>query len=332
MFYHPTLRTSMGSGLWLAVNARHSATDVSLQQAEADGLRGFSLSLRLIRSTGSLTVFNLRHISTEPEGNAPQTQHLQVVRGGYLISANLQLNILFTSPPSIAALSGLPPSSRCLASAPATIVKLDSRDTPPPLHHSPATSDLERASTAEPTPLGTPRGLDSLTRRRPEKEKEKDLLFSWHRRAHGLAGNSSYVDSTLLECDFGEPTFPLFGEPMTSDMAYSGPIDITTTSPRQNQASNLTSALQSTTGNEMRPTQAMSIIGSDAKMNGFGNGHHDSRDSLTSAMAGADSRHGSGAQPISMSREKPRRESLASSMVGGMSWGGVSVNSWVRDE
>ena len=82
----------------------------------------------------------------------------------------------------------------------------------------------------------------------------------------------------------------------------------------------------------MRPTQAMSIAGSDAKTNGFGNGHRDSRDSLTSAMAGIESRHGSGAQPISMNRDKPRRESLAGSMVGGMSWGGVSVSSWVRDE
>jgi len=208
-------------------------------------------------------------------------------------------------------------------------VKLDSRDTPPSLHHSPATSDLDRTSTAEPTPVGTPRGFDAPSRRRSEKEKEKDLLFSWHRRAHGSAGNpNSYVDSTLLECDFEDPIFPLFGDPIMTNMANSTPIDIDTSSSRHNQASNLTSALQSTTGNEMRPTQAMSIVGADAKMNGFGNG----RDSLTSAMAGVDSRHGSGAQPISMNREKPRRESLAGSMVGGMSWGGVSVSSWVRDE
>jgi len=209
-------------------------------------------------------------------------------------------------------------------------VKLDSRDTPPSLHHSPAASDLDRASTAEPTPVGTPRGFDAPSRRRSEKEKEKDLLFSWHRRAHGYADNpNSYVDSTLLECDFGDPTFPLFGDPMTTNMANSTPIDIATHSSRHSQASFLTSALQSTTGNEMRPTQAMSIVGSDAKSNGFGIGH---RDSLTSAMAGVDSRNGSGAQPITMNRDKPRRESLAESMVGGMSWGGVSVSSWVRDE
>ena len=119
---------------------------------------------------------------------------------------------------------------------------------------------------------------------------------------------------------------------MTTEMASSNPIDIINPSSRQSQASILTSALQSTTGNEMRPTQAMSIAGSDAKTNGSGNGHRDSRDSLSSAMTGIESRHGSGAQPISMNRDKPRRESLAGSMVGGMSWGGVSVSSWVRDE
>ena len=49
------------------------------------------------------------------------------------------------------------------------------------------------------------------------------------------------------------------------------------------------------------------------------------RDSLTAA-----------AQPISMqsasNQYKPRRESLAGSMVTGMSWGGNSVGSWIRDE
>lgn len=34
----------------------------------------------------------------------------------------------------------------------------------------------------------------------------------------------------------------------------------------------------------------------------------------------------------SANRERPRRESLAGSMVTGMSWGGTSVSSWIRDE
>ncbi|KAL8826925.1 MAG: hypothetical protein Q9191_003499 [Dirinaria sp. TL-2023a] len=226
-----------------------------------------------------------------------------------------------------------PPLSQPHRCSLSTSVKLDPRDTPPPLHHSPATSDLEPASTAEPTPVGTPRAFDIPSRRRSQKEKEKDLLFSWHRRAHGLAETpTSYVDSALLECDFEDAPFPLFGDSMTYDMAsQSNAIDIGPTSPRQNQASNLTSALQSTTGNEMRPSQAVSNGGMNWKTNGFGTGHRESRDSLSSGT-GIESRSNSGAQPISMNRDKPRRESLAGSMVGGMSWGGVSVSSWVRDE
>ncbi len=52
-------------------------------------------------------------------------------------------------------------------------------------------------------------------------------------------------------------------------------------------------------------------------------------------MAGLDSQSEGGAQSISMDTSnwgKPRRESLAGSLVQGMSWGGVSVGSWIRDE
>lgn len=76
--------------------------------------------------------------------------------------------------------------------------------------------------------------------------------------------------------------------------------------------------------------------------------YHGIEDSKTSAMmtgGGLDPNMGrnrqdsfAGAKPISMNNPnrgadgRPRRESLAGSLVGGMSWGGVSVGSWVRDE
>ena len=114
----------------------------------------------------------------------------------------------------------------------------------------------------------------------------------------------------------------------------SSPIDIDrplrngSVSPHYPQTSNLTSALQSTSGNELRSTPAMNIGGGNPKGFGHGSGRRDS-------MGGGNSAVYSGAQPISMDnsgRKTARRESIASSVVGGMSWGGVSVGSWIRDE
>lgn len=208
---------------------------------------------------------------------------------------------------------------------PSTIVKLDSQDTPPPLHFSPAVSDRERSSTAETTPIGTPRGFGAPLPRKADKEKENWL--AWHHKHSGFGG-TSYVDSTLLDSDFEDTTFPLFNDPapVLNMATRTTPIDIATpsraASPRGTQTSNLTSALQATSGNEARPTTAMDMSGTPFKAG--------------AVLGGATpaSQH-SGAQPISMNasnREKPRRESLASSMVTGMSWGGASVGSWIRDE
>lgn len=186
-------------------------------------------------------------------------------------------------------------------------------------------SDRERSSTAETTPIGTPRGFGAPLPRKADKEKENWL--AWHHKHSGFGG-TSYVDSTLLDSDFEDTTFPLFNDPppVLNMATRTTPIDITTpsraASPRGTQTSNLTSALQSTSGNEARPTTAMDMSGTPFK--------------ASAGLGGATpaSQH-SGAQPISMNasnREKPRRESLASSMVTGMSWGGASVGSWIRDE
>ena len=204
------------------------------------------------------------------------------------------------------------------------------------MQYSPTPSDIERVSPRETTPVGTPKGIVSGCSRK--SEREKDLLFSWYRRTPDTFGGSAglYVDSTLLESDLEDSAFPLFGQSPSRDKMMdvaSLPISTTTpagdgpVSPRQ-QTSNLTSALQSTTGNEMRPSPSINV--------GSGNGKGGRHDSLGVSISGLTPQYGgSGAQPISMtgsSRNRQRRESLAGSMAGGMSWGGVSVGSWIRDE
>ena len=170
---------------------------------------------------------------------------------------------------------------------------LDSRETPPPLHYSPAVSS-DRAST-DTTPLGTPRGFTSTLPKKVEREKENH----WSARFGG-----SYTDSTLLESDLEDSSFPLFHDPTISTMgSHATPMSF-------GKPSSMATALQTASGNE-RPTTSGSRFSH--------------RDSVNAA-----------AQPISMSsrsnQNKPRRESLASSMVTGMSWGGASVGSWIRDE
>lgn len=76
----------------------------------------------------------------------------------------------------------------------------------------------------------------------------------------------------------------------------------------------------------------MNISNGNTKGLGNGFGH---QDSLVGGVPMMGSHFTTGAQPISMvnsNRKGSRRESIASSLVGGMSWGGVSVGSWIRDE
>ena len=217
-------------------------------------------------------------------------------------------------------------------------VKLDSRATPPPLHFSPVLSDPGRSSTAETTPIGTPRGSGSTYPRR--FEKEKDSGFSWHRKVTDVfaGGSTSYVDSTLLELDLEDSTFPLFGDQYGAESMLASratPVDIpksamdSPTASRAHYTSNLTTALQSTSGNESRATQAVNISSTNGK--GYSNGAM--RRESVGGMSAYGSNYGSGAQPIAMnSSSKPRRESIAGSLAAGMSFGGVSVSSWIRDE
>jgi transcription factor SFP1 len=206
---------------------------------------------------------------------------------------------------------------------------LDYSESPPPLHHSPATSEKALPSSRESTPL-TPVGFAPPNTRRPEKDRGKDGLLPWFRRPIdvGTPTTSLFVDSTLLEPDFDDHSFPLFGaSPSLREMA--GPIDIATrqasTSPRGPQPSTLTSALQRHSNGESRQLPGS---GGDSQADNLESGKS------VNNMDGA-SPWDSGAKPISMrgvSDDKFRRGSVAHSLTGGMSWGGISVGSWIRDE
>ena len=225
-------------------------------------------------------------------------------------------------------------------------VKLDSRSTstpPPPLHYSPASSQLERVSSGESTPLSTPKGVGATAAAFPRKaERDRDLVFPWHRRAAGYGGGGPsvshhfYADSTLLESELGDDSFPLFE---TSIGHGAGAVEMdggvhgigipqhAPTSPRPN-TSTLTSALQATSGNELRSTPGGSNAMSWGKP--AGSGRHDSI-----SMSGLTPQYTSGAVPITGHRNsnaQGRRESNAGSIMSGMSLGGISMNSWIRDE
>jgi transcription factor SFP1 len=203
---------------------------------------------------------------------------------------------------------------------------------PPPLHYSPCISDHDRSSTRESTPISTPIGLGVPFARRPDRGKSH---FAWHGKPLGANNHASYFDSAIIEADHDEDSnFPLFpsSPPDSSTMsAQVAPIDIatrqTSISPPGQQASNLTTALRKA-GNSERPINVSSP-------NGGGLGNFKTvavrKDSIGASMA----QWTGGTKPISVSgsnRDRPRRESLAGSLVGGMSWGGVSVGSWIRDE
>ncbi|KAF2731599.1 hypothetical protein EJ04DRAFT_442719 [Polyplosphaeria fusca] len=111
----------------------------------------------------------------------------------------------------------------------------------------------------------------------------------------------------------------------------ASPIDITTP-PRfgsnspQNQTSNLTFALR-----EAGATKDISLVPNPTQPGG--NEFRDARPSLGGRHDSiSNSFYSSGAKPISM-RDKPRRESnTMGSFAGGMSWGGLSVGSWIRED
>ncbi|KAG5300622.1 split zinc finger protein [Histoplasma ohiense] len=206
-------------------------------------------------------------------------------------------------------------------------------ETPPPLQYSPPSSDHDRSSTRETTPIGTPVGFAAVSKSRTA-ERDRDLYFSWHRKPAEHPNIGIFQTSALLEPDLDDSTFPLFPSSPPERRTMEGPtppINIvsrnTSVSPPGHQASNLTSALQRASTADRPAGAANSNVPSSIvyKANAV------LKDSIGASMT----QWGNGTKPITVTgsnRDKQRRESLAGSLVGGMSWGGVSVGSWIRDD
>ncbi|RAR03465.1 c2h2 transcription factor [Stemphylium lycopersici] len=218
---------------------------------------------------------------------------------------------------------------------PSPTAKLDSYEHPPPLTHSP------RESTAASTPITTPVEQPSSPQfGRVNKDASASLVNLWHRKPQELVA-SRQPDSDLLFEDAGDCSFPLFPEePQVhsgfADMATASPIDIQTP-PRYgsnsppNQTSNLTSALKQA---EAQPELATTPGLLNPNNFEFSNGRPSISDQRhpSISMLGSSFYGNSSARPITM-KDRGRRESTnMGSFAGGMSWGGHSVGSWIRDD
>jgi transcription factor SFP1 len=153
----------------------------------------------------------------------------------------------------------------------------------------------------------------------------------WFARALKQRSASQVADSpTSFIDDNSNAPSPFSNQPPTPDdndidhasvtMSMTSPIDIAT--PTRNASSSPSSQGKKPVYHDidLRSSAMMSGTAFDSSM---GRGRQDSF---------------GGAKPISMNNPnrhndgRPRRESLAGSLVQGMSWGGVSVGSWIRDE
>lgn len=211
----------------------------------------------------------------------------------------------------------------------------ETRDTPPPLIHSSSLSDRESSKSRETTPA-TPVVLhpsaSNFSLRPAEGTDTAREQLPWFRRpprpAAATTTTSLCTNSSPVAPDLDEPTFELFATPSRDQsmavnaLAHDKPSPRqTSTSPRGNQPSHLTAALKQSQFNE-RPVENSQNMDR-------------SRPSLTTNESSDMSRFENGARPISVKGrpiQKDRRESLAQSIGMGMSWGGASVGSWIRDE
>ena len=200
------------------------------------------------------------------------------------------------------------------------------QDSPPPLLHSPSpTSDPSQFPSRDTTPT-TP-----VSATVPGKKSSRERQLPWFKRpiAVGTTTTGLSLDTTLLDPDFEDDSFPLFGaqSPSSGMAGTASAVNLsarhTSTSPRGNQPSTLTSALQRSASGDKSPSYGPIMDSNRNESQSYLDPNSES------------SRFESGARPITVKgkgNDKMRRESLAQSMGTGMSWGGISVGSWIRDE
>lgn len=134
-----------------------------------------------------------------------------------------------------------------------------------------------------------------------------------------LTSSTSTPDPDSLD---DPPSTPRDNDRFT--MPITSPIDIAT--PTRNSSSSPSSQGKKT-------TTAANFHETDSRTSAMMSGT-----AFDSSMGRSRQDSFAGAKPISMNNpnrnvdSRPRRESLASSLVQGMSWGGISVGSWIRDE
>lgn len=141
-------------------------------------------------------------------------------------------------------------------------------------------------------------------------------------QAHDSLQALTLTQSSTPDSLDDQPSTPADNDRFT--MPITSPIDIAP--PTRNSSSSPSSQGQ-------KPTVAANFHQSDSRTSAMMSGT-----AFDSSMGRSRQDSFAGAKPISMNipnrnaDSRPRRESMAGSLVQGMSWGGISVGSWIRDE
>ncbi|APA09904.1 hypothetical protein SS1G_05845 [Sclerotinia sclerotiorum 1980 UF-70] len=190
-------------------------------------------------------------------------------------------------------------------------------------------------------------------------------LSNWFKQSHAASYPDSitFIDATgAAAADFNSNLLNSNSSKIQQSSSHSSPHSITSSSSSLSSSSSVSNTLEdihlfnnvksnmTTTSSPINiATPTRNASSSPSSQGNKNNSNYLDPDSRTSARimttgTGFDDHMGrsrqesyAAAKPISMNNpnrnnDRPRRESLAGSLVGGMSWGGVSVGSWIRDD